>query len=60
VKRNEGSEYRQRPQPAMRQQSAVPKAEPQEAVKPQPEKRRSPQELDDYLDIPAFLRRQAD
>ncbi len=59
AKRNEGSEYRQRAQPAMRQ-SAVAKAEPQEAAKPQPEKRRSPQELDDYLDIPAFLRRQAD
>ncbi len=59
TKRNEGSEYRQRAQPAMRQ-SAVAKAEPQEAAKPQPEKRRSPQELDDYLDIPAFLRRQAD
>jgi cell division protein FtsZ len=60
AKRNEGSEYRQRAQPAMRQQSAVAKAEPQEAAKPQPERRRSPQELDDYLDIPAFLRRQAD
>lgn len=60
AKRNEASEYRQRPQPALRQQSAAAKAEPQEAVKPQPEKRRAPQELDDYLDIPAFLRRQAD
>ncbi|MCE8011250.1 cell division protein FtsZ [Billgrantia desiderata] len=60
AKRNEGSEYRQRAQPAIRQQSAVAKAEPQEAAKTQPERRRSPQELDDYLDIPAFLRRQAD
>ncbi|MFQ3788263.1 cell division protein FtsZ [Halomonas sp. A29] len=60
AKRNEGSEYRQRAQPSMRQQSAVAKAEPQETVKPQVEKRRTPQELDDYLDIPAFLRRQAD
>ncbi|AMC99611.1 MULTISPECIES: cell division protein FtsZ [Halomonas] len=59
-KRSEGSEYRQRAQPAMRQQSAAVKSEPQEAPKPQPEKRRTPQELDDYLDIPAFLRRQAD
>ncbi|EWG97769.1 cell division protein FtsZ [Halomonas sp. BC04] len=60
AKRSEGSDYRQRAQPAMRQQGAAAKAEPQEAPKPQPEKRRTPQELDDYLDIPAFLRRQAD
>ena len=60
AKRAEGSDYRQRAQPAMRQQSVAAKAEPQEAPKPQPEKRRTPQELDDYLDIPAFLRRQAD
>jgi cell division protein FtsZ len=60
-----GSDYRQRQrqrqaQPAMRQQAAAARsAEPEEAAKPQPEKRRG-QDLDDYLDIPAFLRRQAD
>lgn len=55
-----GSDYRQRQaQPAMRQQAARAAAEPEEAAKPRAEKRRS-QELDDYLDIPAFLRRQAD
>ncbi|MBB3330027.1 cell division protein FtsZ [Halomonas campaniensis] len=61
VKRAEGgSDYRQRQaQPAMRQQAARAAAEPEEAAKPRAEKRRS-QELDDYLDIPAFLRRQAD
>ena len=60
AKRSEGNDYRQRPQVTLRQQSAVPKVEPQEVTKPQPEKQRTPQELDDYLDIPAFLRRQAD
>ncbi|TFH88097.1 cell division protein FtsZ [Billgrantia azerbaijanica] len=62
VQRPEGRDYRKLQQPtAMRQQAAAAaKSEPQEAPKPQPEKRRSPQELDDYLDIPAFLRRQAD
>ena len=60
AKRSEGNDYRQRPQVTLRQQSAAPKVEPQEAAKPQPEKQRTPQELDDYLDIPAFLRRQAD
>ncbi|MGJ7461056.1 cell division protein FtsZ, partial [Halomonas sp. MA07-2] len=64
VKRSEvGSEYRKRqasPAAAMRQQPAAARsAEPEEATKPRAEKRRS-QELDDYLDIPAFLRRQAD
>ncbi|PWV82986.1 cell division protein FtsZ [Halomonas sp. A11-A] len=55
-----GSDYRQRQvQPAMRQQAARAAAEPEEVAKPRAEKRRS-QELDDYLDIPAFLRRQAD
>ncbi|MDR5901377.1 cell division protein FtsZ [Halomonas icarae] len=56
-----GSDYR-RSQPgiASRQAAAsAPRAESEEASKPRPEKRRS-QELDDYLDIPAFLRRQAD
>ncbi|SDJ89773.1 cell division protein FtsZ [Billgrantia gudaonensis] len=62
TQRVEGRDYRKpQPQPAaMRQQATAAKAEPQEAPKPQAEKRRSPQELDDYLDIPAFLRRQAD
>ncbi|WP_163574965.1 cell division protein FtsZ [Halomonas faecis] len=62
TQRVEGRDYRKpQPQPAaMRQQTTAAKAEPQEAPKPQAEKRRSPQELDDYLDIPAFLRRQAD
>ncbi|SFU90156.1 cell division protein FtsZ [Halomonas korlensis] len=58
--RREAAEYRQRQQPAVgRAQTAAPRAESQEAQRPQPEKRKS-QELDDYLDIPAFLRRQAD
>ena len=60
TKRSDGSDYRQRPQVTLRQQSAAPKIEPQEVAKQQPEKQRTPQELDDYLDIPAFLRRQAD
>ena len=62
VKRSEvGSEYRTRQAPpaAARQPAAARSAEPEEAARPRPEKRRS-QELDDYLDIPAFLRRQAD
>ncbi|MCA1770057.1 MAG: cell division protein FtsZ [Halomonas sp.] len=63
AKRSEvGSEYRKRqasPAAAMRQPAAARSAEPEEAAKPRTEKRRS-QELDDYLDIPAFLRRQAD
>jgi len=57
-----GGDYRRSAQPgiAARQSSAAAaRAEPEEAPKPRPEKRRS-QELDDYLDIPAFLRRQAD
>ncbi|MGM0783397.1 MAG: cell division protein FtsZ [Pseudomonadota bacterium] len=62
TQRVEGRDYRkpQQQPAAMRQQATAAKAEPQEASKPQAEKRRSPQELDDYLDIPAFLRRQAD
>ncbi|MDX1466205.1 MAG: cell division protein FtsZ [Halomonas sp.] len=63
ARRTEASGYRQRqPAAASRgQASAASKPEPQEAPRPQaqPEKRPS-QELDDYLDIPAFLRRQAD
>lgn len=58
--RREAAEYRQRQQPAVsRAQATAPRVEAQEAQRPQPEKRKS-QELDDYLDIPAFLRRQAD
>ncbi|QFT85647.1 Cell division protein FtsZ [Halomonas sp. THAF12] len=65
-----GGDYRQRqPAAASRPQQQAPaagrgsaaasKAEPQESSRPQQEPRKS-QELDDYLDIPAFLRRQAD
>ncbi|MDY7115855.1 cell division protein FtsZ [Halomonas sp. SSL-5] len=57
-----GGDYRRSAQSgiAARQSSAAAaRAEPEEAPKPRAEKRRS-QELDDYLDIPAFLRRQAD
>ncbi len=63
VKRSEGGDYRRSAQSgvAARQSSAAVarSPEPEEAPKPRAEKRRS-QELDDYLDIPAFLRRQAD
>ncbi|MCL7941110.1 cell division protein FtsZ [Halomonas sp. ATCH28] len=60
ARRAEAGSYRQRPQAAVsRGQAAASKSEAQEAPRPQPEKRKS-QELDDYLDIPAFLRRQAD
>ncbi|TLF49682.1 cell division protein FtsZ [Halomonas urmiana] len=62
-RRTEASGYRQRPPAAASrgQAAAASKPAPQEAPRPQsqPEKRPS-QELDDYLDIPAFLRRQAD
>ncbi|WP_227368012.1 cell division protein FtsZ [Halomonas sp. M20] len=58
VSRPESNDYRKLQQPTvMRQQAA--KAEQDNAVKARQEKRKS-QELDDYLDIPAFLRRQAD
>ncbi|WP_043526762.1 cell division protein FtsZ [Litchfieldella xinjiangensis] len=57
AKRPESTDYRKLQQPTvMRQQSA--KAE-QEVAAARADKRKS-QELDDYLDIPAFLRRQAD
>ncbi|GEK47020.1 cell division protein FtsZ [Halomonas pacifica] len=60
VSRNEPSpDYRKlQQQPAVARQQAA-KAEQEAASKARTEKRRS-QELDDYLDIPAFLRRQAD
>ncbi|SHL97895.1 cell division protein FtsZ [Vreelandella subglaciescola] len=55
-----GSDYRKLQQPTvMRQQQAAARAEASEPAKPRPEKRRAT-EADDYLDIPAFLRRQAD
>ena len=43
----------------MRQQATARAEATETAAKPRPEKRRST-EADDYLDIPAFLRRQAD
>ncbi|MCP1367409.1 cell division protein FtsZ, partial [Halomonas sp. BBD48] len=56
--RPETTDYRKLQQPTvMRQQAA--KADQDNAAKTRQEKRKS-QELDDYLDIPAFLRRQAD
>ncbi|GKW48425.1 cell division protein FtsZ [Halomonas sp. NCCP-2165] len=60
VSRSEPSpDYRKlQQQPAVARQQAA-KAEQEAASKARSEKRRS-QELDDYLDIPAFLRRQAD
>ncbi|HBS16310.1 MAG TPA: cell division protein FtsZ [Halomonas sp.] len=54
------SDYRKLQQPTvMRQQAAARTEAPEAAPKPRPEKRRSA-DADDYLDIPAFLRRQAD
>nr|WP_297459322.1 cell division protein FtsZ [uncultured Halomonas sp.] len=58
VTRPETTDYRKLQQPTvMRQQAA--KTEQENAARARQEKRKS-QELDDYLDIPAFLRRQAD
>lgn len=58
AKRPESTDYRKLQQPTvMRQQAA--KAEPDAAASARADKRKA-QELDDYLDIPAFLRRQAD
>ena len=55
-----GSDYRKLQQPTVMRQQATARAEaPEAAAKPRPEKRRSA-DADDYLDIPAFLRRQAD
>ncbi|MCK0769135.1 cell division protein FtsZ [Chromohalobacter canadensis] len=54
----ESPDYRKLQQPTvMRQQAAK---EQDESAKSRQESRRKSQELDDYLDIPAFLRRQAD
>ncbi|MDW5378669.1 cell division protein FtsZ [Halomonas sp. HP20-15] len=56
--RPETTDYRKLQQPTvMRQQAA--KADQEEAAKARQERRKS-KEMDDYLDIPAFLRRQAD
>ncbi|CAD5262736.1 MULTISPECIES: cell division protein FtsZ [Halomonadaceae] len=56
----ESSDYRKLQQPTVMRQQATARAEaPEAAAKPRPEKRRA-SEADDYLDIPAFLRRQAD
>lgn len=55
-----GSDYRKLQQPTVMRQQATARAEaPEAAPKPRAEKRRSA-DADDYLDIPAFLRRQAD
>ncbi|QJQ96402.1 MULTISPECIES: cell division protein FtsZ [Halomonadaceae] len=57
--RPESTDYRKlQQQPAVIRQQAS-KAEQESAAKARADKRKS-QELDDYLDIPAFLRRQAD
>ena len=54
----ESPDYRKLQQPmVMRQQAAK---EQEDSAKSRQESRRKSQELDDYLDIPAFLRRQAD
>ncbi|MGO2580928.1 MAG: cell division protein FtsZ, partial [Halomonas sp.] len=54
------SDYRKLQQPTVMRQQATARSEAPEAnAKPRSEKRRST-EADDYLDIPAFLRRQAD
>ncbi|GGC81860.1 cell division protein FtsZ [Vreelandella lutescens] len=54
------SDYRKLQQPTVMRQQATARAEaPEPAPKPRAEKRRSV-DADDYLDIPAFLRRQAD
>ncbi|WNK21434.1 cell division protein FtsZ [Halomonas piscis] len=56
-----GADYRTLQQPTvMRQQQAAARAEkPESESRPRSDKRRAA-ETDDYLDIPAFLRRQAD
>ncbi|WP_346798829.1 cell division protein FtsZ [Halomonas sp. Bachu 37] len=56
----EASDYRKLQQPTVMRQQATARAEaPEPVAKPRPENRRAA-EADDYLDIPAFLRRQAD
>ncbi|OLO03766.1 MULTISPECIES: cell division protein FtsZ [Salinicola] len=57
--RPETTDYRKLQQPAvMRQQAA--RAEQEAAAKKSPQDKRKTSDMDDYLDIPAFLRRQAD
>ncbi|UYF98519.1 MULTISPECIES: cell division protein FtsZ [unclassified Halomonas] len=57
---SEPADYRKMQQPTVTRQQSAARAEAQESSpKPRAEKRRSA-ESDDYLDIPAFLRRQAD
>lgn len=57
----DSSDYRKLQQPTVMRQQATARAEApaEHAPKPRPEKSRSA-DADDYLDIPAFLRRQAD
>ncbi|MBZ9557148.1 MULTISPECIES: cell division protein FtsZ [Modicisalibacter] len=57
VARPETTDYRKLQQPTVMRQQA--KADQEEAAKARQERRKS-KEIDDYLDIPAFLRRQAD
>lgn len=57
--RPETTDYRKLQQPAvMRQQAA--RAEQEAAAKKSQQEKRKASDMDDYLDIPAFLRRQAD
>jgi len=53
------SDYRKLQQPTVMRQQANSRAEAAESAPARPEKRRTA-DADDYLDIPAFLRRQAD
>ncbi|MGM0824786.1 MAG: cell division protein FtsZ [Pseudomonadota bacterium] len=53
------SDYRKLQQPTVMRQQATNRAEAAESAPARPEKRRAA-DADDYLDIPAFLRRQAD
>ncbi|TDX30263.1 cell division protein FtsZ [Modicisalibacter xianhensis] len=59
VTRPETTDYRKLQQPTVMRQQAAKAEQDNAAAKARQEKRKS-QELDDYLDIPAFLRRQAD
>ncbi|OAZ92545.1 cell division protein FtsZ [Halomonas sp. G11] len=53
------ADYRKLQQPTVMRQQANSRAEAAESTSARPEKRRAA-DADDYLDIPAFLRRQAD
>ncbi|SER64428.1 cell division protein FtsZ [Vreelandella subterranea] len=53
------ADYRKLQQPTVMRQQASSRAEAAESTPARPEKRRAA-DADDYLDIPAFLRRQAD